>query len=340
MAMKPIKLYQISISHFCEKIRFCFDYKKIPYQVVELDVIKRTTLKEVPKSVRKLVPIIHDPNHDVFMSDSTPIMEYLDQKYPEPALFPGNEEEKKKIKDWCIRLDSILGTASRRLAYSQLLSESPSMLFDLLIKPTNPQLNKPIIRGLVTNVVAVSLMERYAIHLVREEKIYEQTDSLLEELVSILNKQKYVVGDGFTAADITLVSLLTPLSLVPYVSENPRYKVLFDYHQKISQDFNRVKNQSILQDIIEKRTKKSNNPLSILLMPVTMFFSILSFILYNVVESFPKRNKPKGPVMNSLYSKVSENLADNDHRVSTTMTSPWSLINGALLMSLYNLYIK
>ena len=92
-----ITLYQFPISHYCEKVRWALDYKKIPYQTVNW--IPGPHLFKAKKIAKKTsVPIIKDG--EIVVQDSTNIINYLDQKYPTHALTPADEILRKEVLDW------------------------------------------------------------------------------------------------------------------------------------------------------------------------------------------------------------------------------------------------
>ena len=83
--MKPLRLYQIPWSHYCDKVRWALDFKQIPYELITFVPFGKTKgLERAPKTMRKLTPILEDPNNEndnSFLSDSTPILLYLDDQY-------------------------------------------------------------------------------------------------------------------------------------------------------------------------------------------------------------------------------------------------------------------
>ena len=93
-------------------------------------------LERVPKTLRKLVPIIEDSNGQemTYHGDSTPILLYLDTKYLQSSmpLFPPSPERRQSVIDMCLRLDSELGLYARRLTYVQLLYEKTSAIVIVL----------------------------------------------------------------------------------------------------------------------------------------------------------------------------------------------------------------
>ena len=91
-----IKLYQYEVCPFCCKVRAVLDYKKLPYEKVEVHPLNK---KEIAfaKPYQK-VPILMDGNQQVI--ESNDIIQYLDDRYPDKLVFAETEEERQKQRVW------------------------------------------------------------------------------------------------------------------------------------------------------------------------------------------------------------------------------------------------
>ncbi|CAF4052761.1 unnamed protein product, partial [Adineta steineri] len=110
--LKPINFYQIPYSHFCDKVRWALDFYSLPYESINYSPRRSPALKNAPSNLQKLVPIIEDPNNEsTFISNSTPILLYLDNHYGDKkTLFHTNMIAKNDvIIQYCLKLDSELG---------------------------------------------------------------------------------------------------------------------------------------------------------------------------------------------------------------------------------------
>ena len=76
-----IKLYQIEVSPYCDKIRRVLNYKK---QAYEIDEISAFSIKKVA-SIGKVPALLHD---EILIQDSTQIFYHLEERFPEPELIP------------------------------------------------------------------------------------------------------------------------------------------------------------------------------------------------------------------------------------------------------------
>ena len=243
--MKPLRLYQIPWSHYCDKVRWALDFKQISYELITFNPFGKTKgLERAPKTMRKLTPILEDPNNqdeNSFQSDSTPILLYLNDRYSQSskALFPSSTDGKRQqVIDTCLRLDSELGLYVRRLAYVQLIKEKPSAMSILLGEQFSWAYNPDDIRSrLISSFVTAPMIARFRLHRIREEQIREKTEQLLLDIGDHLCVNDYLVGQQFTAADLTLCSLVKPLQMVPCFRDDSRFQTIFNYHERIRRNY-------------------------------------------------------------------------------------------------------
>ena len=115
-----LTLYQFKFSHFCEKARWALDYKGIPFeqQNLLLGFHEKAALKIAPKTG---LPIITDG--DKVVQDSTSIITYLDERYPDNSLTPPGPEEAKSALEWEEFSDEEIGVPIRLWFYHHLLPD-------------------------------------------------------------------------------------------------------------------------------------------------------------------------------------------------------------------------
>lgn len=271
--IKPLRFYQIPWSHFCDKVRWALDYKDIPYEIINFNAFGKTKgLERAPKTIRKLTPLIEDSNandDNSFISDSTPILLYLESRYPKlsKSLFPSSNEERQRVIDTCLRLDSELGLYVRRIAYVQLLKDKPSAMSVLVGEKFSWGFNPDDIRSrMVSPFIAAFMIARFRLHRISNDRVREKTEELLLDFADRLRKHEYLVGDHFTAADLTFCALVKPLRLVPYFSDDRRFRIIFDYHERIRRQYDpKYPNiENFLEKLLEKYRvdmKKNENTL-------------------------------------------------------------------------------
>jgi glutathione S-transferase len=86
-----VKLYSGPLSLFTAKVRVALDEKNLPYERIEVgwSLAKRYEPHHpdvVALNPKKQVPVLVDG--DVVVYDSTLILEYLEERFPEPPLYP------------------------------------------------------------------------------------------------------------------------------------------------------------------------------------------------------------------------------------------------------------
>lgn len=94
--MKP-KLYQFEACPFCNKVKSILDYKGVAYDTVEVNPLNRKEI-EFSKDY-DAVPIYIDSKGNQ-VNDSTPIMRWIDQEFPERKVFRTDPAEAQKENQW------------------------------------------------------------------------------------------------------------------------------------------------------------------------------------------------------------------------------------------------
>jgi glutathione S-transferase len=233
-----IELYKLHWSHYVEKVRWALDYKRLPWRGIDIVAFTKKEMRRF--TCAQTVPLIHDPSTDTAISDSSPIIRYLDETYAERPLFPVDASEREQVWQWMLRLDSTLGLYARRLGYTQVIMECPQTLAQLFLPNFCGGLfARPGMRVLASPVIGMMLTLRFRFHRNRQDRIYEQLESLLMPVAQVIERDGFLVGGQFTAADITLASLLRPLRIVPHFRQHPRLQSLFAWQERLLREHER-----------------------------------------------------------------------------------------------------
>ena len=91
------------VSNNAAKVRMVLAEKGIDYETIEVPWSKQNAWEPKPEILiasnpREQVPVLVDG--DLTLWDSTVINEYLEEKYPSPALIAGNAANRAKIRLW------------------------------------------------------------------------------------------------------------------------------------------------------------------------------------------------------------------------------------------------
>ena len=203
--MPELELLQFHSSHFNEKARWALDWKGLPH--------RRTSLLPGPHMprVKRLTgqtstPVLRVDERAV--AGSARILEELEALQPDPPLFPAEPQARAAVDRLQAHFDEEVGPPVRTALFSVLLDEAGFLcrIFDRdrpawqrwAYRSTFP-LVKPLVRrgNGVTDEAAV-------------EAAFAATEAALDLVAERSAGTGYLVGDGFTAADLAAAALLAP----------------------------------------------------------------------------------------------------------------------------------
>lgn len=95
MAVTPARIIGSYLSPYVRKVLVCLDIKGVPYQIDPIVPFYGNDEFTRLSPVRRVPVLIDDA---VTLADSTVICEYLDERYPEPALFPTGPERRARAR--------------------------------------------------------------------------------------------------------------------------------------------------------------------------------------------------------------------------------------------------
>src|SRR3954469_22027180 len=124
-AVETPVLWHLEISHYNEKARWALDYKRVPHARRAV----RPGLQEL--TARRLragrtVPILAMNGRTI--GDSTTIIEEVEQRWPEPPLYPADPEERTRALDLEDYFDEQCGHDARRVLFNDNLTEPETFI--------------------------------------------------------------------------------------------------------------------------------------------------------------------------------------------------------------------
>jgi glutathione S-transferase len=200
------RLITIGISHYCEKVRWALDWQDISYiEESHAPPFHRIYTRRYEGTT---VPIL--VTNDGNFTDSTNILDYLNNiAAKDRKLYPDDPQLREEVNELEELFDTKLGVATRSWGYFQAL-KNPLQILIVWGKQT-PLLEK----------IGCAIAFPYTVNLVRKKyKILpeEATNSLqiIREIFESIDRQlqtgkEYLVGDSFSAADLTFASLAAPI---------------------------------------------------------------------------------------------------------------------------------
>jgi glutathione S-transferase len=256
-----IDLYQLQWSHFVEKVRWALDFKQLKWSAVNVNPFTKRELRQLRSKFplepgRRLytVPTIYDGATDSVITESSVILRYLERQYPTPALYPADEAKRQEVERWMLWLDSTVGLAGRRLAYTHIALEHPGCLATLCMPKFRGANGNTLTGRIAGSVIAGLITRRYRCLYNREDRVFEKLEECLLLAARRLRSRRFLVGGSFTAADLTLASLLRPITVVPFFRAHPRLQRVFEWREALIHQHRR--NVDVIYDTALKEVRE------------------------------------------------------------------------------------
>lgn len=200
-------LYQLSISHYCEKIRWALDHKRLSHRTANL-LPGLHVAKMRKMGLKSSLPVLQ---HDAtLIQNSSDIITYLDRLFPHRPLSPADETLAREAVEWEAVADEEIGPHVRRICYDQLL-QYPHIVVPLL-SHGGPWYGRFVVR-LMFREVRDRMRQRMRINDAEVRLSRETLNAALEKVRRRLTGREYLVGDEFTRADLAVAALLAPLRM-------------------------------------------------------------------------------------------------------------------------------
>jgi glutathione S-transferase len=204
------RLVTITFSHYCEKARWALDRARIPY-IEDAHLPLFAWLPALRAGRKRTVPSLCTA--DGAITDSTDILHWCDARSDLPPLFPPNLPEVAELEDY---FDRVLGPHARRLAYHHIL---PSMRARIESVRGVPR-REVVATRLFAPAVAALMRRGLRIDEPGVQRSLERIEEVLADVDRRLaDGRSYLVGDRFTAADLTFAALATPLLAPPQLAD-------------------------------------------------------------------------------------------------------------------------
>ncbi len=222
----PLLLYDIFWSHFCEKARFCLDFKRLPYTIVRVNPFTRREVIDL--GARGDVPVLKDGARVIV--GSAAIAAHLEETHPDPPLLPREMLPREAALALQTKCDEWLGPDARRIAY-QVALEHPAMLEGTILWTRPP---KRWLNPLLLRIVEPRVRRKFRIFPRELQESRDRLRQFLPELQSAIARTGFLVGDKMTLADIAAVALLDPLEIVPEFVRDPACAPLFAWKRGLA----------------------------------------------------------------------------------------------------------
>ena len=206
-------LWHIVVSHYNEKARWALDLKGVEHERRDPPPGAHMAVALwLTRGRAKTFPVLQ--LDDRVVADSTAIIAALEERYPDPPLYPGDPADLDRALAIEEYFDEEVGPYSRLLAFHELTRDPEGLRqFTAEVLPEPLAANPRVVAGASFGTKAFAQIryrvasEDAAAH--AKSKILAGLDRVEEELAS--SPGDYLVGDRFTVADLAAASLLVPL---------------------------------------------------------------------------------------------------------------------------------
>ena len=205
----PAVLITMPHSHYSEKARWALDWLSLPYRE-EPHAPLWHRLATIRVGGRSVPVLVHGARR---FTDSTEIMVYADSCCGGDQLYPRGSALRSAVDTLEERFDKDLGPHTRRWAYAQLLSDR-RVLVQIMSRGV-PRFEARLLPVIIPGVLR---LVRSSLSITPESarRSIERVRDIFKEVGERLgNGRRFLVGDRFTAADLTFAALAAPVLFPP-----------------------------------------------------------------------------------------------------------------------------
>ena len=200
MATLP-RLYVFTLSHYCEKARWACDRKGLRYRLVTLlPGAHLWTMRRFARATH--VPLLIDGQRVI--QDSSGIIDYLDEVLPESPLTPREPALAAQAREWEAVFDRELGQPLRRIFYYHALQDARFLAAEY-------QRGGPFwgswFYALALPTIRRAVGEKYDVTAENVAQDLELVQALIQRLDQHFAVHRYLVGERFSRADLSLAAL-------------------------------------------------------------------------------------------------------------------------------------
>ncbi|HEU4598221.1 MAG TPA: glutathione S-transferase family protein [Solirubrobacterales bacterium] len=217
-------LWQIEVSHYSEKVRWALEYKGV-------DHVRRTPLPGMHIPIALAMTRGASPTFPIVtmdgrtLADSTEIIAALEQRFPDPPLYPADPEDRRRALELEDYFDEQLGPHARLLPFYELTQE-PELFAEVAAESVPGPLGKvkPVVGAYARAYTSARWGAASDEGAERARAgILAAMDRLDAELAA--SGGEYLAGGDFSVADLTAASLFYPVVIPaegPLSPEQPR----------------------------------------------------------------------------------------------------------------------
>ena len=207
--MPPV-LWHIELSHYNEKARWALDLKGIPHvRKAPMPGLHGAYALVVTRGAQRRLPVLVLDGRAI--GDSTAIIEALEAYQPEPALYPSDPAERRRALELEDYFDENLAPAIRSFGWFHTMDDPDRVAGSLFTN--DPTGRSAAVMRRITPLMRPVLRRDYDVSEEDTERSVRQIRAAMDRVENELQPSGYLVGDGFTVADLTAAALFTPVIL-------------------------------------------------------------------------------------------------------------------------------
>ncbi len=201
-----IELHMFPKSHFNEKARWGLDYKSVAHKRIPY-LPGPHTGKIMKLSGQPQTPVVKFDDGSV-VAGSTAILLELETRYPDPALLPADEAARAEAMAIVEKFDGDIAVKERRGFFVNLIDE-PDYLCSMFAVGQPAMMRfvyrhmLPLVRGKMVRSMEIDGEAS------REEGLAVTRDAF-DFIAEKTAATGYLVGNGFTIADLTAAAIMAP----------------------------------------------------------------------------------------------------------------------------------
>lgn len=224
-----IQLYQYEVCPYCCKVKSVLDYKKIPYEKIEVNPMTHEELDGNEKALKHdKVPVVIDAGKTLL--ESNDIIRYLDEKYPQKPIFAKTKAAAAKQNEWIQFADDELVQILPANIYRSIPEAIDSFKYITKVGKFPAWKRYYLMLGgaVAMNIVAKKGMKKRGITDPRKALA-----SSLDKLAKGLGKNDFLGGDQPDVADLVCHGVLRSvreMKVWPFITENKR---IADWYERV-----------------------------------------------------------------------------------------------------------
>lgn len=198
--MSRIVLHQWEISPFCRKVRKILQYKNLSYVTQNYNGLLALKVSRLSKAAK--LPVLEYAGE--WIQDSSDIAEFLEQRHPQPALFPSDPQQQAQALLWEDWADESLYWYE---VYLRFMDQRALQLTIPILCAGRPQFEGWII-GTLAPMIYRQQLRSQGIGRLSRDRVEAKFFQHLDRIEVVLSHQPWLASHELTIADIAVAAQL------------------------------------------------------------------------------------------------------------------------------------